>query len=88
MKILNYHIFPNVSREFLRDFTKKIGGSTYILVYAPQKKITSEISILEFFFKLKSHKLRKIFVLKSFLSNKHSQNSKILWQTILRQRSL
>ena len=51
MKILNYRIFPNVSREFLRDFTKeKIGGSTYLLVYTPQKEFLENF----FFFKLKS----------------------------------
>ena len=43
------------SRIFAGFYKDKVGGSTYIRVYAPQKKITSEIPILEFFLKLKSH---------------------------------
>ena len=55
------------SRIFRVFYEAKVGGSTYV----------SSFLILYIYFKLKSHIWCKILILKPFLSNSHSQNSKI-----------
>ena len=65
------------SRIFEVFYKAKVGRSIYVQICVPQKKITSWIPILDFYFKLKSHKRCKILILKPFLSNQDSRNSKI-----------